>query len=253
MTDLLSDRAAAFVSKRRSRPFYLSLNYTAPHSPWEGPEDAANGHDAHGAGPMTDGGSLAIYAAMMQSLDRGIGRVLEALERSRLERDTLVIFTSDNGGERYSYQWPFSFQKTYLREGGIRVPAIVRWPGVVPADRTTDQPAITMDWTATMLALAGASADAAFPIDGQNVTPLLENPSLRHERSLFWRSRTADAARVGDWKYLKEGTAEHLFDLAVDPGEKSNLRAAQPARFERIKAAYQAWNAEMLPRLPPRA
>ena len=87
---------------------------------------------------MTDGGSLAIYAAMMQSLDRGIGRVLEALERSRLERDTLVIFTSDNGGERYSYQWPFSFQKAYLREGGIRVPAIVRWPGVVPADRTTD-------------------------------------------------------------------------------------------------------------------
>ena len=94
-------------------------------------------------------------------MDSGIGRVLAALRRARLERDTLVIFTSDNGGERYSFNWPFSFQKLYLHEGGIRVPAIVRWPGVVPAGVVTDQAAITMDWTATILAAAGAPADAA--------------------------------------------------------------------------------------------
>ena len=168
---------------------------------------------------MTDGGSLAIYAAMTQSLDRGIGRALEALERSRLERDTLVIFTSDNGGERYSYQWPFSFQKSYLREGGIRVPAIVRWPASYwPIARPISRPS---RWTGPRRCSPWRepSADAAFPIDGQNVTPLLKNPSLRHERSLFWRSRAADAARVGDWKYPEGSTAEYLSDLAVDPGE----------------------------------
>ena len=112
---------------------------------------------------MTDGGSLAAFATMMRSLDEGIGRVLEALQRARrgrIARDTLVIFTSDNGGERYSFNWPFSFQKLYLWEGGIRVPAIVRWPGVVPANRVTDQAAITMDWSATILAAAGADARA---------------------------------------------------------------------------------------------
>ena len=142
LTDLLSDRAAQFVARPRTKPFYLSLHYTAPHSPWEGPEDAAIGHAGHGAGPMTDGGSLKIYASMMKSMDAGIGRVLQALKRAKLERNTLVIFTSDNGGERYSYNWPFSFQKLHLWEGGIRVPAIVRWPGVITAGRITEQPAI---------------------------------------------------------------------------------------------------------------
>jgi arylsulfatase A-like enzyme len=249
LTDILSDRAAEFVSRRRSRPFYLSLHYTAPHSPWEGPEDEAIGHTDHGNGPMTDGGSLAIYAAMMLSMDAGIGRVLQALRRAGRERDTLVVFTSDNGGERYSFNWPFSFQKLHLWEGGIRVPAIARWPGVVPAGRTTDQPAITMDWTATLMALAGATADPAYPLDGEDLTPLLRDPSRRHSRSLFWRTRTREAARIGDWKYVKDGATEGLFDLAVDPGEKSNLRSRRQPEFERLTAAYAAWNETVLPRL----
>jgi arylsulfatase A-like enzyme len=149
LTDVFTDRAVEYVTRRRTKPFYLSLHYTAPHSPWEGPADRANAdHSDHGSGPMTNGGSLETYAEMMVSMDAGIGRVLDALRRARLERNTLVIFTSDNGGERYSFNWPFSFQKMFLYEGGIRVPAIVRWPGVVPAGAVTDQAAITMDWTA---------------------------------------------------------------------------------------------------------
>ncbi len=250
LTDLLSDRAAEFVARPRTRPFFLSLHYTAPHAPWEGPEDEAIGHTEHGAGPMVEGGSLAIYAAMMKSMDAGIGRVLAALQRAGRDRDTLVVFTSDNGGERYSYNWPFSFQKFYLWEGGIRVPAIVRWPGVIPAGRTTDQPSITMDWTATMVALAGATADPAFPLDGVDLTPLLRDPARRSERSLFWRTQAREAARVGDWKYVKDGTTDGLFDLAVDPGEKNNLRTRRPAEHARIKAAFDDWNRTLLPRLP---
>jgi len=251
LTDLLSDRAAQFIVRPHAKPFFLSLQYTAPHAPWEGPEDAAIGHTEHGPGPMTDGGSRGIYASMMKSMDAGIGRVLKALDRAKLERETLVIFTSDNGGERYSYNWPFSFQKMYLFEGGTRVPAMVRWPGVIPAGQVTEQAAITMDWTATILAAAGTPADAGYPLDGDDLMPICTGKRAAYDRSLFWRTRLRDAARVGHWKYLKDDGKEYLFDLATDPGEKADLRAKHRDTFERIKAQYLAWNAQMLPKPAP--
>ncbi|HEX6997496.1 MAG TPA: sulfatase-like hydrolase/transferase [Gammaproteobacteria bacterium] len=247
LTDLFTERAVEIIERPHDKPFYLSLHYTAPHSPWEGPADAGVDHDGHGPGPMIEGGSLSAYAAMMRSMDEGIGRALEALRRARLERDTLVIFTSDNGGERYSYHWPFSFQKLYLHEGGTRVPAIVRWPGVVPAGRVTDQAAITMDWTATILAVAGAAPDPLQPLDGEDLMPVLTGERGEHDRELFWRTRTRAAARIGRWKYLHDGE-EALFDLATDPGEKVNLKAKRPDVFERARARYEDWNAQMLPR-----
>jgi arylsulfatase A-like enzyme len=249
LTDLLSDRAAAFITRRRTKPFYLSLHYTAPHSPWEGPEHEAIGHTSHGAGPMVDGGSLKIFASMMKSLDAGIGRVLRALRRARLERNTLVIFTSDNGGERYSYNWPFSSQKGDLWEGGIRVPAIVRWPGVIPAGLVSDQPLITMDWTATILAATATMPDPAHPLDGDDVMPVCRGTRPPYDRTLFWRTQKHAAARAGNWKYLDESGKEHLFDLSRDPGEKNDLRASRADVFERIRAQYTEWNARMLPRL----
>lgn len=248
LTDLLTDKAVDFVSQRRTRPFYLSLHYTAPHSPWEGPEDAAIGHDDHGPGPMVEGGSPKIFASMMKSMDTGIGKVLAALKRARIERDTLVIFTSDNGGERYSYNWPFSFQKFDLWEGGIRVPAIVRWAGVIPAGRSTDQPVTTMDWTATILATAGAKADPAYPLDGEDVMPLMTGQRAPYDRTLFWRTLRQGASRSGNWKYLNEEGGEHLFDLSSDPGEKADLKPKHADVFERLKSGYLAWNGKMLPR-----
>jgi arylsulfatase A-like enzyme len=248
LTDLLSDKAVEFIGRSRTRPFFLSLQYNAPHSPWEGPEDAAIGHTDHGPGPMTQGGSLHIYGSMMKSMDAGIGRVLKALARARLERDTLVIFTSDNGGERYSYNWPFSFEKTYLWEGGTRVPAIVRWPGTIPAGQVTEQPAITMDWTATILAVTGTAPDPAYPMDGEDLMPVCTGKRALYDRPLFWRTIERDAARVGRWKYLQNEGQEYLFDLVADPGEKNDLRAKHPDTFADIRKQFLAWNARMLPK-----
>jgi arylsulfatase A-like enzyme len=248
LTDLLSDRAVDYIQRPRQQPFYLSLHYTAPHAPWEGPEDAAIGHEAHGRGPMTNGGSLTIYSAMMKSMDAGIGRVLRALAKTKLERNTLVIFTSDNGGERYSFNWPFSFQKGDLWEGGLRVPAILRWPGMIPANRTTEQAAITMDWTATLLAAGGATADSGYPLDGEDLLPLCTGARSASDRTLCWRTIHHYAARSGQWKYLQESGNEHLFDVVADPGEKYDQRAVHPDVFARLKAQYEAWNRKMLPK-----
>jgi arylsulfatase A-like enzyme len=247
LTELLTNRAVAYIARKHARPFYLSLHYTAPHAPWEGPEDAATDHTGHGDGPMTNGGSLKIFASMMKSLDAGIGRVLDALAREGLEKTTVVIFTSDNGGDRYSFNWPFSSDKGSLWEGGIRVPAIVRWPGVIPAGRSTEQAAITMDWTATLLGVADTSPAAAFSLDGENLMSMCDGSREPYDRMLFWRTSTAEAARHGRWKYLKDSGTERLFDLSLDPGEKTDLKAKHANVFEEIRKQYVAWNATMLP------
>ena len=256
LTDVFSDRAVRFLTQKRTRPFYLSLHYNAPHWPWEGPNDKEVNHDHRppaaaarpsGSFASTGGGSLDTYAEMMKSMDAGIGRVLKSLSSARIERNTLVIFTSDNGGERYSFNWPFSFQKMNLWEGGIRVPAIVRWPGVVPAGKITNQPVTTMDWTTTILAVAGSKADPNYPVDGDDLMPVLTGTRPVYDRTLFWRLRIQDAARMGKWKYLKENNVEHLFDLSMDPGEKTDLRRKLPDIFEKIRSEYQKWNSQMLP------
>ncbi len=174
--------------------------------------------------------------------------MLKALSASKLERNTLVIFTSDNGGERYSYNWPFSFQKLLLWEGGVRVPAIVRWPGVIPKERVTEQPVITMDWTATILAVSGTSADAAYPLDGEDILPVCTGQTREYDRALFWRTATREAARVGKWKYLNDSGAERLFDLLNDPGEKADLKGTHADEFADLRRRFLEWNAQMLPR-----
>jgi arylsulfatase A-like enzyme len=251
MTRLLTDRAVDYVARRgrSSPPFFLSLQYTAPHWPWEGPGDEAVGRPARsGHAGMTAGGSLAVYASMMRELDAGLGRVLAALRARGIERETLVVFTSDNGGERFSFNWPFSGQKNELLEGGIRVPAIVRWPGTVPAGVVTDQVAVTMDWTATILAAAGAAPDAAYPLDGEDLLPVCRRARAPYERALFWRHADEDAVRRGRWKYLRRKDAAWLYDLSVDAREKADFRAANPGVFERLAADFRTWEAGMLPR-----
>ncbi|HYN84472.1 MAG TPA: sulfatase-like hydrolase/transferase [Pyrinomonadaceae bacterium] len=252
MTDLLTERAVEYLRRRDDRPFYLSLHYTAPHWPWEGPRDEATSRTlGPGRAGMTVGGSLKTYAEMMRSLDDGVGLVMRALRASGLERDTLVVFTSDNGGERFSYHWPFRGAKYDLYEGGIRVPALVRWPGVVAAGKTSAQSAVTMDWTATLVAAAGATPAPTHPLDGVDLLPVLSGKRAPFERTLFWRHGGQAAALEGDWKYLKsDDKTERLFDLSADEREQADFAAARPEVVADLRDKYRRWESQML---PPRA
>jgi arylsulfatase A-like enzyme len=169
-----------------------------------------------------------------------------------LERDTLVIFCSDNGGERFSNMGPFSHGKMTLYEGGIRTPAFARWPGVIAPNTTSDQVAITMDWTATLIARAEARADPAAPLDGIDLLPALTG-SAPVSRDLYWRLSQRGkqkAMRSGDWKYLVTTDGEHLFDLAADPGEKSDLKDRQVNVLATVREKYASWEREVLAPVP---
>jgi arylsulfatase A-like enzyme len=187
------------------------------------------------------GGSLKVYGEMMKSLDAGIGRVLAALRTTGLERNTLVIFTSDNGGERFSFNWPFTGQKMDVHEGGVRVPAIVMWPGVTRAGIVTDQPVITMDWTATMVAAAGGRPVPEYPMDGEDLTTFLSSKRPRFDRTFYWRTRRQGAVRSGNWKYVREGKTESLYDLSRDDHEQANFASSQPQILGDLRIRFDSW------------
>ena len=250
MTNLLGDRAVQTVEGygKSKEPFLLSLHFTAPHWPWEGPDDEAESKRIRNIFDR-DGGSQKTYAAMVQSLDANIGRVLQALDTGGLASNTIVILTSDNGGERFSNVWPFSGMKHELLEGGIRVPAIVRWPGRIPPGVVSEQVMITMDWMPTLLAAAGTSPDADYSSDGEDLGQALTARIEAHPRKLCWRYKAGSqrAIRDGDRKYLRIAGNEFLFDLARDPRERANLKDRERDVFERLKSDWEAWNATMLP------
>lgn len=256
LTDLLADRAVAMLQgfAERRTPFLLSLHFNAPHWPWEGPDDEVIARQLQADDrPIQhfDGGSLRTYAQIVTRLDYQVGRVLSELRRLRLERDTIVVFTSDNGGERFSYLWPFSGRKGELLEGGVRVPAIVRWPSAIRRPSVSQDPIATMDWMPTLLAAANVESDPAAPSDGVSILPALAGERLG-ERDLFWRFRgmRQEACRRGDWKYLKINGNTFLFNLRDDPMERANLKAARPEMFEALAQAYAQWDATMLATSP---
>jgi arylsulfatase A-like enzyme len=244
LTDLLSERAVQYIERQKG-PYLLSLHYTAPHWPWEAREDEAESRRIAQLSHV-DGGSVATYLRMISHMDEGIGRVLAAAGD-----DTLVVFTSDNGGERFSDNWPLLGKKMDLLEGGIRVPYIVRWPRRLRPG-TTAQLAITMDWVATFLELAGVAAHPDYPLDGISLLRCFEGEIV--ERDLFWRMkfRQQKAMRSGRWKWLSIDGDEFLFDLATDARERANLAKRQPARFGELRNAFASWEAS-LPPIPPEA
>jgi len=185
---------------------------------------------------------------MIEQMHLQIGRVLQALDATGLAHNTLVIFTSDNGGERFSDTWPFTGRKTELLQGGLRVPTIIRWPAQIPRGLVSEQVAIGMDWFPTLLAAAGIAADPAYPSDGVDLLPVLEQRAAPFPRKLFWRYKYADqqAARDGDWKYLKILNNTFLFDVVRDPMERANLKERHRDVPERLVAEWNEWNATML-------
>jgi arylsulfatase A-like enzyme len=252
VTDLLTERATAWVkgASAAAEPYFLSLHYTAPHWPWSAPsvEAAARVRETVRA-EFTEGGSTRIYGEMMQILDAGIGRVLEAVRNAPGGREPLVLFTSDNGGERFSKIWPFVGRKFDLLEGGLRVPQICWWPGHIAAGQVTGQVTITMDLTATCLAAAGVAPSPDYPHDGVDLLPHLTGAVPEAERILYWRmgNRQQRAVRSGDRKYLKVADREFLFDLAYDPRERGDLAKKDPELLAELRDLWEAWDRDMLP------
>jgi arylsulfatase A-like enzyme len=252
MTNLLGDRAVETIEgyAKAKVPFLMSLHFTAPHWPWEGPDDEEESKRIRNIRHY-DGGTQKTYGTMVQSLDVNVGRVLQALDVHGLAENTIVVFTSDNGGERFSKTWPFSGMKTELLEGGLRIPAVARWPGHIAAGSVLDQATITMDWMPTLLAVAGTQPDTAFPSDGEDLAPALTG-AVPHPRKFYWRYKSGSqrAVREADWKYLRIAGNEFLFDVRRDPRERANLRDRHRDVFDRLKAEWDAWNATMLEERP---
>jgi arylsulfatase A-like enzyme len=250
LTDLLAERAIQSIKNyiRERKPFFISLHFNAPHWPWEGPNDESLAQKLRSLGSY-DSGTLKTYARMVGEMDLQVGNIMKALETAGGASNTIVVFTSDNGGERFSDTWPFTGKKTELLEGGLRIPAIVRWPGHIRPHSATQQLAMTMDWLPTLLAAAGAEPDPAYPSDGMNLLPALTQNSPPVARRVYWRYRlnAQQALRDGDMKYLKINDNSFLFNVVDDPLERANLKDREPGIYKRLLQDYEEWESTMLP------
>ena len=261
-TDLVNERAVKVIRDHQAAPFFLYVPHLAVHGPFQPPDAPET--------PMVTKesmhhGSRAIYKAMVERIDLGVGMMLAELDKHGLTDNTLVVFSSDNGGERYSRNLPLFHHKATVWEGGIRVPCLMRWPAKVPKGKVTSQMAITMDLHATFLAAAGivvpplggsgtqAPAKAGTterPLDGINLLPLLTGDAESVERTFFWRidrsNRQQRAIRHGKWKYINDGnTMDLLFNLETDIGERTDLGYQHPDILHDLKAKLKAWEVEM--------
>ena len=253
LTDLLSHRAVDFVNRscRGADPFFLSLHYTAPHWPWETRDDEALAQDVKNNLFHLHGGNIHTYRRMIHHMDEGIGWVMDALRAKGVADNTLVVFTSDNGGERFSDNWPLVGGKMDLTEGGIRVPWIAHWPAEIARGGVSGQHCMTMDWSATMLDAAGVVAHPAYPLDGVSLLPVLRDANHSFARPLHWRMnhRGQRALRDGDWKYLRVDGNDYLFNIPADERERANHAAREPARLTAMRDDWERWNATM-PAIP---
>src|SRR5262249_34010589 len=250
-TDLLGARAIDAMNSyaKSGQPFLISLHFNAPHWPWEAPGDEAESKRVAGTNLRDfDGGTQKSYQRMIEAMDAQIGRVLETLDANGLTENTIVIFTSDNGGERFADTWPFTGKKTELLEGGLRIPMVIAWPARIAPGHTSDQVAVSMDWLPTLLAAAGTAPDPAYPPDGMNLLPTLTDNAAAVDRKLFWRYKAnwQRAARIGDYKFLKILDNTFLFNVVEDPLERGNLKERHKDVYHRFVAECGSWTAPML-------
>ena len=247
LTDLLNERAARFIREHAHQPFFLYVPHLAVHAPWQAP-DKPQSPFVTKENMYT--GTREIYRQMVERVDLGVGMILKELEKAGVADNTLIVLSSDNGGERLSDNRPLFHNKTTLWEGGIHVPCVMRWPARLPKGKAVKQPAITMDLTATFLAAAGAPLPADYRPDGINLIPILTGAEPPRERTFCWRIsrslRTQSAIRHGKWKFVRDAdTNDLLFDLEADIGERRNLYYEHPEIASDLKARYQLWADEM--------
>jgi arylsulfatase A-like enzyme len=250
-TDLITERAAQVIEQSAARPFFIEVAYNAPHWPYQVPDrpSVAPGNARH-LMPSDEGTSTrADYVAMVERVDRGVGQILETLDRLGLARNTIVIFTNDNGGEWLSNGGPLFNRKWTVWEGGIRVPALIRWPGRIPAGSVSGQVGITMDLTASILAAAGVTSPADARLDGADLFPILEGRMPEIERTLFWRTsagnRVQKAVRRGDWKLVVDGNHTFLYDVRADVAERDDLSSRRQDVARSLRPLLSAWEREV--------
>ena len=258
LTDEITHRAIGFVDRHSSEPFFLEVAYNAVHWPFEPPDMPASMRHVPAASERGDfrlyqGPNDSVpatrrdYVRMLERADEGVGKILAALDRKRLTKTTLVIFTNDNGGEWLSRNAPLTNRKSTLWEGGIRVPLILRWPGHLPANKSSAQVAITMDLTASILGVTGTTVPVDYRPDGLNLLPTLGGRLPLVERQLFWRLKRSGqrAVRSGRWKLVEDGGNFYLFDVVADPGERHDLTAAHLDLVRRLNVALDAWERDV--------
>jgi arylsulfatase A-like enzyme len=280
LADFLTDRAIGFIERHKDRPFLMCLHHFAVHSPYQAKDDKIARFDGK---PPSGGHRSPVYAAMISSLDDSVGRVVARLDQLGLSPNTLVVFTSDNGGvggyvaagvktkEGITNNAPLRGGKGMLYEGGVRVPFIFRWPGRIKAGTVCDEPIISVDLFPTLLALSGAPAPDNQPLDGLNLVPLFDSGgSARLAREALywhfpgylgsgpnvWRTTPAGAIRVGDYKLIEffEDGRRELYNLRDDPGQKRDLAKEQPDRADEMHAKLEAWRQQVKAPMPvPRA
>ncbi len=241
LTDVFTDEAISYVERNKEKPFFLYLAYNAPHEPLEAsPEWLARVPNLKGRRQT--------YAAMITSMDDGIGKVRAKLKELNLDKNTLIYFVSDNGGSpsNASDNSPLRGHKSDVWEGGVRVPFVVSWPGHVPVGAKYNKPVSTLDFVPTSLAVAGVDTTGVPGIEGTNLIPFLDgkDKAAPHDK-LFWREFTGVwAIREGDWKLVqdKDGS-RHLFNIAKDNSEKNDVRKQNPKIAARLLKDWREWNA----------
>lgn len=246
MTDYLTNHAVSAIAANRNRPFFLYLAYNAPHTPLQ-----ATRAD-YDALPQIEDHRLRVYAAMIRNLDRNVGRVLAQLKAQGLDDNTLVIFTSDNGGAHYiglpDINRPYRGWKATFFEGGVHVPFFMRWPGNLPAGARYDSPVGHVDIFATAAGAGGAARPTDRIIDGVDLIPFVKGQAKGEpHRSLYWRSGRYRTVMAGGWKLqvMDEPKKAWLFDLKRDPTEQQNLAAARPDKVAELSALLAAEDAQM--------
>lgn len=260
-TDLLTGYSVDFMERHRDRPFFLYLSHLAIHFPWQGPEDPP--HRVEGTnyekskwGIIPNHKNVSPHVkAMVESVDRSVGRIMATLEKLQLKEQTLVVFTSDNGGyltyadggfERISNNGPLKGQKTDVEEGGHRVPAIFAWPGKIAPGQVCDETLMSMDLFPTFLRLAGAAAPPHQELDGVDLASILFERGKIKPRTLFWRAGEKRAVRRGPWKLnLTDRLNPLLYRLDLDLGETTNVAADHGELVKELSQAYDTWETDV--------
>ncbi|MBR8538232.1 sulfatase [Carboxylicivirga sediminis] len=245
LTDAFGDKACEFIKRHQNEPFFLYLSFNAPHTPMHARADYLSE-----ARQLFETEERAINAAMTRSLDENIGKVTALLQQLKLEENTLIFFTNDNGGAmpyNASCNDPFSGTKGTFLEGGVHVPFIATWKGVLPAGKTYDEPVISLDILPTAIALAGGELDDKIHYDGVNLMPYLlgEKAGKPHEK-LFWRLFYHGAVRKGDWKLIWfDDRAPRLYNLKEDIAEQNDLSKMFPEKTAELLDEFHNWENEL--------